>query len=250
MKKIVFFASLLCAGMMFTACESDDSDFNPTTDFEQTQIITFEGSYWDDLIDAPQYFGSLLYGENSVNYHWTDATTQLSGGMTNAFGDGKFWGGGIAISNYIDENISEPRSYDVQLAVPVSNGSKNFAVVYCNAALSFADGEPRVIKQMDVIGTTYLLSSIMNGDENVKALVEPGDYLNVIATGYNGNEVTGTVKIALAADGGFVSKWITVDLSALGEVDSVSFTMESNDVSPWGLNAPTYFAFDNVVIKE
>ena len=62
MKKISFSVCLLCVGMMFTGCASDDPDFNPTTDGEETMTVTFEGSYWDALIDAPQYGGNLLYG--------------------------------------------------------------------------------------------------------------------------------------------------------------------------------------------
>jgi hypothetical protein len=251
MKKISFFACLLSVGMMFTACSSDDSDFNPKTEGEETQTVTFEGSYWDALIDAPQYNGPLLYGENAKNYSWTDATTQLSSSLTLAWGGTYgFAEGGIAISNYIDANISEARSYTDQLAVPTGNGSKNFAVVYCDASISFADAQAHSIKSMDVIGTTYLLGVIKNGDGYAKAMVEKGDYVNVIVTGYKGNEVTGTLKIALAKDGGFVENWTTVDMTSLGKVDAVKFEMESNDVSAYGMKAPKYFALDNVVIKK
>ena len=251
MKKISFSACLLCVGMMFTGCASDDPDFNPTTDGEETMTVTFEGSYWDALIDAPQYGGSLLYGANAKQYGWMDVTTQLSSSLTLAWGgDYGFAEGGIAISNYIDGNISEARSYTDQLAVPVSNGSKNFAVVYCDASMSFADGQARAIKSMDVIGTTYLLGVIKNGDGYAKAMTEKGDYVNVIVTGYNGNAVTGTMKIALAKDGGFATDWMTIDMTPLGKVDVLKFEMESNDVSAYGMKAPKYFAFDNVVIKK
>lgn len=251
MKKIKFFVSLLSVGMMFTACSKDDSDFNPQIDVEETQTVTFEGSYWDALIDAPQYNGPLLYGENAKNYSWTDSSTQLSSSLTLAWGGAYgFAEGGIAISNYIDANISEARSYTDQLAVPVSNGSANFAVVYCDASISFADGKARIIKSMDVIGTTYLLGVIKNGDGYAKAMLETGDYVNVIVTGYKGEEATGTMKIGLARDGGFVEKWTTINMTSLGEVDAVTFEMESNDVSAYGMKAPKYFAFDNVVIKK
>ncbi len=251
MKKISFLASLFCVGLVYTSCTSDDSDFNPSTVTDDTQTVTFEGSYWDALIDAPQYNGPLLYGDNAKNYSWTDATTQLSSSLTLEWGgDYGFAEGGIAISNYIDGNISEARSYTDQLAVPVSNGSKNFAVVYCNASMSFADGQARVIKSMDVIGTTYLLGVIKNGDGYAKAMIDKGDYVDVIVTGYNGNAVTGTMKITLAKDGGFATGWMTIDMTALGKVDVLKFAMESNDVSTWGMKAPKYFAFDNVVIKK
>ena len=253
MKKIIFFASLISVCVMYTACTSDDSDFNHKTGGEETQTITFEGSYWDALIPVGQAYGvaTLIYGPDALTYGWTDTESKLSGGLTLEWGGTYgFAEGGTVISNYIDNNLTEHASADYQLSVPVSNGSKNFAVVYCNASLRFADGEARVIKSMDVIGTTYLLGVIKNGDGYAKAMVEKGDYVDVVVTGYNGNAVTGTLKITLAKDGGFAENWMTVDMASLGKVDAVKFDMESNDVSDWGMKAPKYFAFDNVVIKK
>ncbi len=251
MKQIKFLAFLLAAGMAFTACDDESGiELEPEVD-PNTMTLTFEGDSWSAYIDSPQYNGPLLYGDNAKNYSWTDEETQLSGGMTNAWGGTYgFAEGGIAISNYIDSDISVARSYTDQLAVPVSNGSKNFAVVYCGATLKFADGVARQIVSMDVIGTTYLLGVIKNGDGYAKALTDQGDYLNVIVTGYNGENVVGTTKIAIALSGGFLTKWYTKELSDLGKVTSLSFDMESNDVSEWGMKAPKYFAFDNVVVKK
>lgn len=253
MKKFGFYACLLSVGMAFTACESDDSDFNPGTEQEQTQTVTFEGSYWNALIDAPQYGGPQLYGADARYYNWCDEETQLCGYMSNAWGGMYgFSEGGSAISNYIDENIDEPRSYDVQLAVPVKNASSNFVVVYCNAGMKFADKKARVIKSMDIIGTTYFLSIAKNGDGAgyAKALTGQGDFCNVEITGYKDQQATGALTVALAKDGGFLDKWYTADMTVLGAVDSLSFAMDGSDSGTYGLNTPAYFAIDNVVIKK
>jgi hypothetical protein len=253
MKKFGFYASLLVAGLMYTACASDDSDFDPQIVGEETETVTFEGSYFDGLIDSPQYGGPLLYGENAKNYSWTDPTTLLCGYMSNTWGGMYGYAeGGSAISNYIDANINESRDFNVQLAVPVSNGSKNFVVVFDNSSLVFADKEARVIKSMDVIGTTYALAVCKNGDGNdyAKALTELGDFYNVIVTGFNDGVETGTVTIGIARDGGFLDKWITKDMTPLGAVDSLAFSMDGSDKSNWGIKTPKYFAFDNVVIMK
>ena len=249
MKKYQLWAGILAAGMFFTACTSEDDEFNPISNqTEPTDVVTFEGSYWDALIDNPQYMGTLLYGDGS--YSWTDATTTLNSKLTNAFGDGMFWGGGIAISNYLDDNLSEARSFDIQLAVPVSNGSKNFAVVNGTASMEFANGKPRTIKSVDIMNTTYCLSIIKHGNAIAKALSKSGDYLNVIITGYNGETETGKVKVALAVGGGALNRWYTADLTTLGAVTKVGFSMQGSDTGAYGLNTPTYFAFDNVVVKK
>ena len=240
MKKFGFFACLLSAGMMYISCASDDSDFDPKTVNEETQTVTFEGSYFDALIDAPQYGGTLLYGENAKNYSWTDAATQLCGFMSNTWGGTYgFAEGGSAISNYIDANINEPRDFNVQLAVPFSNGSKNFVVVFDNSSVMFADKQARVIKSMDVIGTTYALAVCKNGD-----------FYDVIVTGFKAGEKTGAVTISIAKDGGFLTDWFKADMTPLGAIDSLAFSMDGSDKSNWGVKTPKYFAFDNVVIKK
>lgn len=253
MKKIGFYACLLSVGMAFTACESDDSDFNPGTEQEQVQVVTFEGSYFDALIDAPQYGGPQLYGSDAKYYNWCDEETQLCGYMSNTWGGSYgFAEGGSAISNYIDANINEPRDYNVQLAVPFSNGSKNFVVVFDNSSLKFADKKARVIQSMDVIGTTYALAVCKNGDGNdyAKALTGNGDFYNVIVTGFKAGEKTGDVTISIAKDGGFLTDWFKADMTPLGAVDSLAFSMDGSDKSDWGIKTPKYFAFDNVVIKK
>ncbi len=211
--------------------------------------VTFEGSYFTALIDNPQYMGPQLYpqGDEAQLYTWKDETTTLGGGVTNSYGDLQYWGGGIAISNYIDANLANG-DYEHQLAVPVSNGTDNFAVVFCTASLTL--DEAKVIKSMDIVPTTYTFNVMKNGNSMAHALTDAGSFLTVVATGYNGNEEPQVLKFDLARDGVFVEDWTTVDFSALGAVTKIEFTMEGSDTGDWGLNTPQYFAIDNVVIKK
>lgn len=236
MKKIYFLAMLLCAGFAFTSCDDDD-------EYTKTATITFEANYWSNLVDSKQMYGSQLYGDGT--YCWEDMTTRLSSKLTNAWGDGMFWGGGIAISNYIDADYKEHTGSDYQLTVPVSNGSKTFAVAYCEAYLTFADGKARVIQSMDVIPTNYVLGSITYGDGYASALTNEGDYLTVVATANTGS----TLEFDLARNGNIQNTWKRVDFSSLGAVTSIQFTMKGSDNSSWGVKSPQYFAFDNVVVE-
>ena len=241
MKKFFYLALALCMGFAVTSCNDDEEEKVPA---EKTATLDFEGDYWDALIDNPQYNGPLLYGENSIDYAWMDEATGLSGGMTNGYGDGKYWGGGTAISSYIDDNIQEHKTYDYQLSVPVSNGSKNFAVVYCDATIKFAEGVKHVVKSMEICPTTYVLGTEVYGDGYAASLAESGN-LTITFTADNGK----TMDIDLARDGNILKTWKTFDLSELGEVNSISFTMDGSDKSDWGVKHPKGFAFDNVVVK-
>lgn len=219
------------------------------------RVLTFEESAWESLIDSKQYGGSLLYGtdySNPVEYDWFDETTQLSSSLTASWGG--YYGyaeGGIAISNYIDDNIKEHNTYNYQLSVPVSNGSKNFAVVYCGASMCFADGKAREITKMDIAPTTYELGVITYGDGYAVSLAESGE----LTLHINGIKEDGTEfelqSVSLAENGKLLDKWLTgVSVCSAGQkVCGLSFSMTGSDVSAWGgLNSPTYFAFDNVEV--
>jgi len=216
---------------------------------ETTQTVTFEGDYFTKLIDSPQYMGPQLYphGDDAKLYTWTDETTTLSSTFTDAWGDKQYWGGGIAISNYVDAKLTDA-NYDKQLSVTKSNGSKNFAVV--NGTSYMILKTAKIIRSFDVMNTTYAMNVIKNGNDYAAALTEKGSYFEVQVEGYKANTLTSTTTIDLARDGKAVEDWKTVDLSSLGAVDSVVFKFYGSDSSEYGLNTPAYFAFDNVVIDK
>ena len=43
-----------------------------------------------------------------------------------------------------------------------------------------------------------------------------------------------------------MDKWTYVDLTELGQVDALSFTMSGSRTGQYGLNTPSYFCIDNL----
>lgn len=230
---------------------------------EVVLTLDFEGEKWTELIDSKQYQGDLLYGKNAdgvVDYSWADISTKLSSKLTAAWGGE--WGfaeGGIAISNYIDADLKGHNDFNYQLSVPKANKSKNFAVVYCEASMSFSDKRARAINSIDVSPTTYQLGVAKYGNSSAKALTSKGDYLVLVITGYDksGKEV-GKQEVDMARDGKFIEDWQTIVLN--GSVNgrtytfapavTYKFTMTGSDTSSYGgIKTPAYFAFDNVVVN-
>lgn len=207
----------------------------------QEAVVDFEAASWDALIDNPQYNGPLIYSANE--YKWTDEATSLSSECVKAdwsrWGMGYGWDKGIAISNYVDATAT---SFDKQLSVPVSNGSRNFAVLWENGSeLTFADGKAHAIKCMDVINTSLTLY-------NIKKECGDGYYFKVKAIGHNGLSRK-TVEIKLAEGENYIDAWTTIDLSALGQVKRVEFQFDGTNKNSAGLLTPKYFAFDNVKVE-
>ncbi len=249
----------------------------------ELRVLTFEdedykgtGNYlgnsdWSSLIDTPQYGGPLLYGDYSnCEYNWYDENnTFLASEFPENWGSKVYWGGGHAVSNYVDMDLSHG-SFEYQLSVysedPVTGfgghkGSKNFCVHYGyrdNSGYSaqnlpfiyFGDGEARTVDHMYVMITTYLANCLANGN-GLTAPAGPDDYVRIVAIGYDaeGKEIALRPEIYLVGEKGNVTEWTKWDLSALGKVTMIEFNMEGSNDNGYGFSQPAYFAYDDVAVR-
>ena len=122
----------------------------------------------------------------------------------------------------------------------------NFAVwnmnYYGDDVVSFET--PHVFPGFWVNNTAYAVTSMCNGDSYAKKF-EQDDWFKLTITGLDKEGEAGSVDFYLAKDGKYVNEWTYVDLSGLGELVGVSFSMSSSDSSDWGMNTPAYFCLDN-----
>ena len=249
--------------------------------YSEVRTLTFEDAdycgpentpnYGSARIDEPQYGGPILYGTGCT---WNDEQNTFLSGSVLPYDpetwSGGFSGGGIAISNYGDwlminvDYTQQLTCYNYDLGDGTSrekagnNGSDNFAVVYdagawgANpAALTFSDQEPRVIESLYVVNTLYTHYVLFYGNDYCTPLADNG-FFKVTATGYFGENQTGTSEFYLAnKNRQFVTKWTKWDLSELGFVDKVVFSVSGSEelYGDWGINAPTYFAIDDIAVR-
>ena len=130
-----------------------------------------------------------------------------------------------------------------------------------------------VVNSIDITNTTFAALAVLNGDGQSRRFGDqPGstfpagaprgqfeDLFQVTLTGFDqlggtGN-ATGSVTIDLA-DFRFATTakdvasvldtWLTVDLTSLGEVQSVAFRFFTTDSGMFGFNTPVYAAVDNL----
>jgi hypothetical protein len=115
-----------------------------------------------------------------------------------------------------------------------------------------------------VTNTTYAALTMRDGDPFGFAKQFGGptgtdpDYLLLTIRGLDAaNRPTGSVDFYLAdyrftdsAQDYIVSTWTTVDLTPLGAASKLSFGLTSSDVGPFGINTPTYFALDNLLLES
>ncbi len=232
MKKLYFLAMMLCASFAFTSC--DDSVL-----IDPSDIVNFEGEYWNKLIDDKQYNGSLIY--SGAEYKWTDANTTLSGEVVKAdwsqWGMGYGWDHGFAISNYVNANAKD---YNEQLSVSKAQG--NFAVAYNDGSqLTFADGQEHEIRSIDLAPVAYAYNEM-------KKACGKGYSFQVIMTFEAANGTKQTVKVDIAKDDVVQEGFATIQLYQ--KAKSITFTFDGSDKSEYGLLTPKYIAIDNIVISK
>jgi len=125
-----------------------------------------------------------------------------------------------------------------------------------NCRISLRDGVPCQAAGMYVTNTYYNYLSMTKGDGFAKRF-EQGDWFLLTAYGYdqNGN-VTGTAEFYLADyrseqtdEYYIVQDWRWFDLSSLGAVSALEFTLTSSDNAVYGMNTPAYFCMDQLTLS-
>lgn len=249
-------AALLFAGA-FSSC-SDDSDdpYIYTIDYKRGNLTYNENQVWDGA-----YTSEVLY-INPFSFAHT-GSTEYGGYFT-----------GYVATKSTDKGYYEDmmaHQFDVPAGGSASGIGNPYLVAYWNSSEP-ADAElgqrstifyvkhaygtnvetftPRSVK---ICNTSYTYYAMSRGNNYCRKF-EKGDYLKLTAHGVK--ETTGetTLDFYLARCEGdennwFVTSWTNWDLSALGEVVAVYFTMESSDVGQFGINTPTYFAMDGLEVS-
>ncbi|MDR2804269.1 MAG: DUF4465 domain-containing protein, partial [Dysgonamonadaceae bacterium] len=95
-----------------------------------------------------------------------------------------------------------------------------------------------------------------DGNAYARGLNQAGDYFKVIIHGLDSkaNETGKTVEYTLAenkADEGLIqsSNWEWVDLSPLGEIGGLYYTLASTDAGQYGINTPLFFCLDKLQVR-
>lgn len=245
MKRIVFLSIL---ALSLSSCFKDsyyEGTFNP--------IATFD---YNDMVSA--------VGEDSVYFGPSFRGTDFMGMINLQENDELPFGGGFALSMKRDSvdmvayaAATEKREVSPFAVYQKKDGSDNgFAVFYQNEDASKMP-EQHMVFLSYLYGTCTLSQCYIANSSNVVANVldpasdfyferDGGDYLKLTVTGYNDSKETGKAEYYLVdfrpdADS-IALGWKKLDLSKLGDIDYVNFSLESSKV---GL--PKYFCIDNIV---
>lgn len=94
---------------------------------------------------------------------------------------------------------------------------------------------------LSITNTTYAYWAMLKGTAFSKPFTT-NDYLAVDIWGVDKGKETFYQTVYLAENGDIVDSWQSIDLTGMGEVQQIYFTMRSSDSGEWGMNTPAYFA--------
>lgn len=173
---------------------------------------------------------------------------------------------GWAYSNCTDNQAGgiDPNTYQIIGEYSAMSGGGYESANYGVAFVGFT-APPTASFSADVFvagayftNTAYAYFDMLSGSQFSKkfggASGDDPDWFKLTITGLDAaGAPTGSVDFYLAdyrfADNNLdyiVSDWQWVDLSSLGAVRSLAFTLSSSDTGSWGMNTPAYFAMDHL----
>ena len=148
------------------------------------------------------------------------------------------------------------------------NNSANYAVGYYNQyspmkVLLTGAAKGKQLSGFYITNSTYAYYSMKNGSAFNKKFGgltgNDPDWFMLKIKGYkNGSLTPDSINFYLAdfrftdnSKDYFVKQWTWLDLTKIGNVDSIEFTMSSNDTAGgYGMNNPAYFCMDNFTTRD
>ena len=213
-------------------------------------VITINAADFEDVALGPNGYWQGEEGENEM----------FSGGwlFTNYYSS-YFWGGFTA-SNHTDLTQTGLDAQYTAAAGIGYDGSAQYAVAYTYGSQTdvyAADGSTQTVTGCYVTNNLWAYQSILNGDAMTTPFGGPSgndpDWFKLTATGKNANgQAVGTVEFYLADyrfsnnnEDYVLNTWEWFDLSTLGEVATISFSLSSSKNDSYGMLTPAYFCMDD-----
>ncbi|MEG2365380.1 MAG: DUF4465 domain-containing protein [Alistipes sp.] len=256
MKKLLFFAFATFAAFAFAACSDDDNtpvapDYN-VIGFDNADLGT-DHFLWGKAKATEQeeldYLGkpmkSNIYYGSLYEQTYEGGAAQLYTYYSDYGHTSDVWNGFIVSSQ--TDKVTEGYKNDKSVyAEGGADGTKQFAVGFYGSFTPDNKGVPVMkfnpavtVSSVAVANATYTYLYLTK----TVATPEKPDFA-VVFTGYNGTTKTGEITTLLASGKNVKAGWERVDLTALGKVSSITFTVVCKDQM-----APSYFCIDNLLCQ-
>ncbi len=217
-------------------------------------ISTFEDlqlpvdSFWNGSDTSGGFVDGNAFFANDYNTQWSSwsgfAYSSKSDTLTPGFGNMYSCIAGAGYQGSATYGVAYVSTYGSANYIALRNG-----------------GAGHQVSGFYINNSTYAYLSMLNGDSYAKKFGGTSgndpDWFRLKITGYLNGTMTDTAEFYLAdfrfnnnAQDYIVKQWTWVDLTSLGNVDSLVFALSSSDVGQYGMNTPAYFCIDNFTTTD
>ena len=230
-------------------------------------LCAFGASAQDDVITLDLSSANLTFDETTGAWSdtYNDDVTELTAGIFSfthsAWSEYKTWWGFTASNSADNSPRTDYLTYQFSNMAKggVDGTDKPYMVGYYSAyngpkscSMVFSDGKLYEPQSVYLNLNSYTFYDLVMGDGYARAFVND-DKLTMTITGVAADETEKSVEVTLGScENGMLSAsraWTLVDLTSLGAVNQLYFSMNSTDTGSWGPNTPLYFCLDKLSVK-
>lgn len=224
-----------------------------------TSLATSAAAVTAGFEDVPLAPESAYYGQDGMGQF-------TSGGVTFPvdyldFGGGFFAWEPFAASNVTDNTTAGFGNQFSAITGSGANGSSNYGVGFAISPATLDLPKRSIVDGLFVTNTTFAALTMRDGDFFSKQFGgltgDDPDFFRLDIEGLDQDGSSrGIVEFYLAdyrfADNSLdyiIDEWTWLDLSSLGTVTTLRYSLASTDVGSFGINTPTYFALDDLTYQ-
>ena len=239
-----------------------------TTDIEgQNRSATAPCAGADELANGTTTVGTASFDDVTLgsNGYWTGEegdNEMFSGGwiFTNYYSQAYSFWGGFTASNHTDLTQTGMDAQYTAITAGGYDGSAQYGVAYTYGAQTdvyASDGQSHTVTGCYVTNNLWAYQSIIEGDYSSTPFGGTSgndpDWFKLTATGKNAaGQTIGTLDFYLAdyrfannEEDYVIDTWEWFDLSSLGAVHTISFSLSSTKENAYGMLTPAYFCIDD-----
>lgn len=248
MKKFYSFALMaLTMGFVFVSCDKDNNDSEDAVK-SYTLSISLDKADSTYLATQGQPYGFYGYSQKDIEIG------QFV--LTHSFASWGF-GEGFTFTSSANDSIGDYSN----IAAITAKGVKTNAYFTANAGganyqgglaaeISFKDSAAYNAQECYITNSTYAYKYIKDNPKYNQEAWGANDWFKLTITGYNKKVETGSIVIMLADGTDLINNWQQVNLTKLGKVTSIKFTVSSTDNNDYGMVTPAYFCLDQLTVTE
>ena len=237
-------AIMLFTGVMVVSAQVPTGTTTIVSDFENVTLTSK---------------GHKVYNDSTGGGGFTSGNAYFPSQWDTSYGG--YWSSGWAASAIHDSSTAGSANLYGCKAYKGYNNSNNFAVgsAYGNLVMKMTDSLiGKKVVGMYICNSTYAYKSMKKGDSFEPAFTAKNkDWFKLTIKPYfKGVLLNDSSEVYLAdfryadtTQNYILDSWYWIDLSVLGNTDSLSFSMSSSQTGAYGMNTPAYFCIDNLTLN-